>query len=134
VLIIDEYGEINGLVTLRDVLEAITGEFKPRRLDEAWAVQREDGSWLLDGLIPVPELKDRLGLKSLPEEDRRRYHTLSGLVMWLSGRLPQTGDVMSWENWRLEVVDLDGKRIDKILATPIPPAEASPPDAPSGPA
>ncbi len=134
VLIIDEYGEINGLVTLRDVLEAITGEFKPRRLDEAWAVQRGDGSWLLDGLIPVPELKDRLGLKSLPEEGRRRYHTLSGLVMWLSGRLPQTGDVMTWENWRLEVVDLDGKRIDKILATPIPPAEASPPDAPAGPA
>ena len=134
VLVIDEYGEINGLVTLRDVLEAITGEFKPRRLDEAWAVQRGDGSWLLDGLIPVPELKDRLGLKSLPEEGRRRYHTLSGLVMWLSGRLPQTGDVMSWENWRLEVVDLDGKRIDKILATPIPPSEASPPDAPAGPA
>ena len=134
VLIIDEYGEINGLVTLRDVLEAITGEFKPRRLDEAWAVQRGDGSWLLDGLIPLPELQDRLGLKNLPEEGRRRYHTLSGLVMWLSGRLPQTGDVMSWENWRLEVVDLDGKRIDKILATPIPPAEASHPDAPAGPA
>ena len=128
-LVIDEYGEINGLVTLRNVLEAITGEFKPRRLDEAWAVQRGDG-----GLIPIPELKDRLGLKSVPEEGKRRYHTLSGLVMWLSGELPQTGDVLTWENWRLEVVDLDGKRIDKILATPIPPAEASHPDAPAGPA
>jgi putative hemolysin len=131
VLVIDEYGEINGLVTLQDVLEAVTGEFKPRNLAEAWAVQREDGSWLLDGLIPIPELKDRLELKSLPEEDRGRYHTLSGLVMWLSGRLPQTGDVLTWENWRLEVVDLDGKRIDKVLAMRIPPAEATRSDHPA---
>ncbi|MDQ1314160.1 MAG: magnesium and cobalt exporter, family [Pseudomonadota bacterium] len=119
VLVIDEYGEINGLATLQDVLEAVAGEFKPRRQEEAWAVRREDGSWLLDGLIRIPELKDRLGLKSVPEEDRRRYHTLSGMVMWLSGQLPRTGDVLEWENWRFEVVDLDGKRIDKILATPI---------------
>jgi putative hemolysin len=133
VLVVDEYGEINGLVTLHDVLEAIAGEFKPRRLDEAWAARREDGSWLLDGLIRLPELKDRLGLKSLPEEDKGRYHTLSGLVMWLSGKLPQTGDVLTWENWRLEVVDLDGRRIDKILATSIAPAEAAPPDTPDEP-
>jgi putative hemolysin len=125
-LVIDEYGEINGLVTLRDVLQAVTGEFKPRNLEEAWAVQREDGSWLLDGLISIHELQDRLGLKSMPEEGRRRYHTLSGLVMWLSGQLPQTGDVLVWENWRFEVVDLDGKRIDKILATPIPDETAQP--------
>jgi putative hemolysin len=132
VLVIDEYGEINGLATLQDVLEVVTGEFWPRRQEEAWAVQREDGSWLLDGLIPIPELKDRLGLKSLPEAGRRRYHTLSGLVMWLSGKLPQTGDVLAWENWRFEVVDLDGRRIDKILATPIAPAEDINPDSPSG--
>jgi putative hemolysin len=124
-LVIDEYGEINGLVTMQDVLEAVAGEFRPRSLDEAWAVQRDDGSWLLDGLIPIPELMDRLGLKRVPEEGRARYHTLSGLVMWLSGRLPQTGDVLTWENWRLEVVDLDGKRIDKVLATPIAADEAS---------
>jgi len=126
VLVVDEYGEINGLVTLQDVLEAVTGEFKPRTLEEAWAVQRDDGSWLLDGLIPIPELKDRLGLKSVPEENKGRYHTLSGLVMWLSGRLPQTGDVVHWEDWRLEVVDLDGKRIDKILAAPIAPEPTQP--------
>ena len=70
VLVIDEYGEVQGLVTLQDVLEAVTGEFKPRNQEDAWAVQREDGSWLLDGLIPIPELKDRLELKSVPEEDR----------------------------------------------------------------
>jgi putative hemolysin len=86
---------------------------------------REDGSWFLDGLIPIPELKDRLGLKHVPEEDKGRYHTLSGLMMWLSGQLPHTGDVLTWEGWRLEVVDLDGKRIDKILAIPIPPAEVA---------
>jgi len=118
-LVIDEYGEINGLVTLADVLEAVAGEFTPPRQEEAWAVQREDGSWLLDGLIPIPELMDRLKLKSVPDAGRGRFHTLSGLVMWLSGTLPQTGDAMVWENWRFEVVDLDGKRIDKILATPV---------------
>lgn len=132
-LVIDEYGEINGLVTLQDVLEVVTGEFKPRSADEAWAVQRGDGTWLLDGLIPIPELKDRLGLKSVPEEERGRYHTLSGMVMWLSGRLPQTGDVLTWENWRLEVVDLDGKRIDKVLATPIASIESLSPDTPGRP-
>ncbi len=117
VLIVDEYGEVEGMVTLQDVLEAVTGEFKPRNQEDAWAVQREDGSWLLDGLIPVPELKDRLDLKAVPEEDKGRYHTLSGLLMWLLGRMPQTGDFTHWEGWRLEVVDLDGKRIDKVLAT-----------------
>ena len=126
-LVIDEYGEINGLVTLADVLQALTGEFRSRDLKDAWAVQRDDGSWLLDGLIPLHELMDKLGLKSVPEAGKRRYHTLSGLVMWLSGKLPQTGDVPVWENWRFEVVDLDGKRIDKILATPIP-AEPGHPD------
>jgi putative hemolysin len=120
VLVIDEYGEVQGLVTLQDVLEAVTGEFRPGNQADAWAVQREDGSWLLDGLIPVPELKDRLELKTVPEEDKGRYHTLSGLMMWLLGRLPQTADVATWEGWRLEVVDLDGKRVDKVLASRLP--------------
>lgn len=120
VMVVDEYGEVQGLVTLQDVLEAVTGEFKPRNQEDAWAVQREDGSWLLDGLIPVPELKDKLELKAVPEEDKGRYHTLSGLMMWLLGRLPQTGDVSTWEDWRLEVVDLDGKRVDKVLASRLP--------------
>jgi putative hemolysin len=120
VLVVDEYGEVQGLVTLQDVLEAVTGEFKPRDQKDAWAVQRDDGSWLLDGLIPIPELKDRLDWKAVPEEDKGRYHTLSGLMMWLLGRLPQTGDKTAWEGWELEVVDLDGKRVDKVLATNLP--------------
>ncbi|MGB0131111.1 hemolysin family protein [Chlorobium sp.] len=119
VFVVDEYGEIQGLVTMQDLLEAVTGEFVPRNLEDSWALQRDDGSWLLDGMIPVPELKDTLDLKSVPEEDKGLYHTLSGLLMWLLGRMPVTGDVMEWEGWRLEVVDLDGKRIDKVLASPV---------------
>lgn len=116
--VVDEYGELLGIVTLRDLLEAITGEFKPRNAEDQWAVRREDGTWLLDGLIPVPELKDRLELESLPEEER--YHTLSGMLMVLLGRLPQTADRVEWRDWRFEVVDMDGKRIDKVLAVRAP--------------
>ncbi|MDR1423776.1 MAG: hemolysin family protein [Azoarcus sp.] len=120
VFVIDEYGEVQGLVALQDVMEAVTGEFRPAHQEDAWAVRREDGSWLLDGLIALPELKDLLELKEVPEEDKGRYNTLSGMVMWLLGRLPRTGDVITWEAWRLEVVDLDGKRIDKVLASRLP--------------
>ena len=116
VFVVDEYGEVQGMITVRDVLEAITGEFTTPS-DDAWAVQRDDGSWLFDGLIPVPELKDRLELKDLPEEGRGRYNTLAGMIMLLLGRLPHTTDSVEWEGWRFEVVDLDGKRIDKVLAT-----------------
>ena len=119
VFVVDEYGEIQGLVTLQDMLEAVTGEFVPRNLEDSWAVQREVGSWLLDGLIPVPELKDTLDLRAVPEEEKGVYHTLSGMIMWLLGRLPQTGDITFWESWRLEVIDMDSKRIDKVLASKI---------------
>ena len=117
VFVVDEYGEVQGVISVRDVLEAIAGEFNAPGDGDAWAVQREDGSWLLDGLIPVPELKDRLGLKDLPEEERGRYNTLAGMVMLLLGRLPRTADVVEWKAWRFEVVDLDGKRVDKVLVS-----------------
>lgn len=129
VLVIDEYGEVEGLVTLQDVLEAVTGEFTPTNSDEAWAVQRGDGSWLLDGLIPIPELKDKLALKAAPDEHKARYHTLSGMLMWMLEKIPQAGDAAVWEQWRLEVVDMDGKRIDKVLATPLAPAGSEEPGA-----
>ncbi|MDE2083093.1 MAG: HlyC/CorC family transporter [Burkholderiales bacterium] len=117
VFVVDEYGAVQGVITERDLLEAITGEFGAPSDDDAWAVQRADGSWLLDGLIPVPELKDRLGLKSLPDEERGRYNTLAGMIMLLLGRLPATTDSVDWEGWRFEVVDLDGKRVDKVLVS-----------------
>jgi putative hemolysin len=119
VFVVDEYGAVQGVITERDLLEAITGEFGGETDDNAWAVQRADGSWLMDGLIPVPELKDRLGLREMPDEDRGRYNTLAGMVMLLLGRLPQTADAVQWEGWRFEVVDLDGKRVDKVLVTAI---------------
>lgn len=114
--VIDEYGEVQGIVTVQDLIEAITGEFKPPDATDAWALQREDGSWLLDGHIPVPELKDRLELDAVPEEDKGRYHTLSGMIMLLSGRLPRLGEKVNWEGWDFEIVDMDGKTIDKVLA------------------
>ena len=123
VFVVDEYGEVQGMITVRDVLEAITGEFSTPTDDDSWAVQREDGSWLFDGLIPTPELKDRLGLKDLPEEDRGRYNTLAGMIMLLLGRLAVITDSVEWEGWRFEVVDLDGKRVDKVLASALQPPE-----------
>lgn len=120
-VVVDEYGEIQGLVTPQDLLEAIAGEFKTPSVEDAWAIQRADGSWLLDGLIPVPELKDRLTLEAVPEEELGRYNTLSGMVMLLLGRLPHTGDVVDWTAWRFEIVDMDGRRIDKVLAVRLPP-------------
>jgi putative hemolysin len=126
--VVDEYGEVQGMVTFTDVIEAITGEFKPRTGEDAWAVQREDGSWLIDGSIPIPDLKDRLGLATVPEEESAKYHTLSGMLLLLMGRLPGTGDHTEWSTWKFEVVDMDGRRIDKVLATSValPPEPAKP--------
>ena len=116
VFVVDEYGVVQGLITPHDLLEAITGELQPRASAEAWATRRDDGSWLLDGLMPVSELKARLDIRELPEEDKGRYNTLAGLLMAVSGRLPAVGERIDCAEWRFEVVDLDGKRIDKVLA------------------
>lgn len=117
VFVVDEYGVVQGLMTPRDLLEAITGELQPGAQADAWATQREDGSWLLDGLMPVNELKSRLDIKDLPEEDRGRYNTVAGLLMSVSGRMLATAERIECAGWMFEVVDLDGKRIDKVLAT-----------------
>jgi putative hemolysin len=114
--VVDEYGEVMGLITLQDLIESITGEFATDDPQESWAIKREDGSWLLDGHIPIPELKDSLELDSVPEEELGRYHTLSGLMMLLSGKVPHTGDLVQWGGWQFEIIDMDGKTIDKVLA------------------
>ena len=119
VLVVDEYGELQGLVTQQDLLETLAGDFQQEDGEDNWAFQRADGSWLLDGLIPLPELKDCLELVRLPEEEKHHYHTLGGLIMLLLGRLPQTGDLVTLEQWQLEIVDMDGLRIDKVLAMPL---------------
>jgi putative hemolysin len=125
VFVVDEYGAVQGVITERDLLEAITGEFSAPTDEDAWAVQRADGSWLMDGLIPATELKDRLGVKLLPEEERGRYNTLAGMIMLLLGRLPRTADVVEWDGWQFEVVDLDGKRVDKVLVHRVEPSPTS---------
>ncbi|GAB3656947.1 hemolysin family protein [Ramlibacter alkalitolerans] len=120
VFVVDEYGVVQGLITPHDLLEAITGELQPSGDTEAWATRRDDGSWLLDGLMPVAELKARLDIRGLPEEDKGRYNTLAGLLMSLSGHLPRPGERIDCGDWVFEVVDLDGRRIDKVLAQAVP--------------
>ena len=116
VFVVDEYGVVQGLVTPLDMLEAITGELQPGAQIDAWATQRADGSWLIDGVMPVSELKARLDIKELPDEDKGRYNTVAGLLQSVSGLLLNTGDKVECADWLFEVVDLDGKRIDKVLA------------------
>ena len=120
VFVVDEYGVVQGLVTPLDMLEAITGELQPGAQIDAWATQRTDGSWLIDGVMPVSELKARLDIKELPDEDKGRYNTVAGLLQSVSGRLLKTTDKVECAGWQFEVVDLDGKRIDKVLATAMP--------------
>ncbi|MDO9112365.1 MAG: hemolysin family protein [Polaromonas sp.] len=119
VFVVDEYGVVQGLMTPMDMLEAITGELQPGAQVDAWATRRADGSWLIDGVMPVSELKARLDIRELPDEDRGRYNTVAGLLQSVSGRLLGTGDLVDAAGWRFEVLDLDGKRIDKVLVSQI---------------
>jgi putative hemolysin len=121
VLVVDEYGVVQGLLTPLDLLEAITGELQPGAQIDAWATQRDDGSWLLDGVMPVGELKVRLNIDELPDEARGRYNTVAGLLMSVSGHLPTCGERIVCGDWLFEVMDLDGKRIDKVLAVRLNP-------------
>ena len=114
VFVVDEYGDLKGIVTLQDLLEALTGEFILGEGEDAYVIRRDDGSLLLDGMLPIVDLKDCLSLDDLPEEGN--YQTLNGLIMLLMGRMPATGDKVVVQNWQLEIVDMDGRRIDKVLA------------------
>ncbi len=116
VFVVDEYGVVQGLMTPRDLLEAITGELQPGMPTDAWATRRDDGAWELDGLMPVSELRARLAIRELPEEDRGRYNTVAGLLMSVSGQLPAVGEIIECAEWTFEVLVLDGRRIDKVLA------------------
>jgi len=120
-LVIDEYGGLLGMVTLYDILTAIVGDIPTEgETDEPQVVQREDGSWLLDGLLAVDELKDLLDLPDMPEEDRVGFQTLGGFVMSQIGSIPSAGQHFDWENYRFEVMDMDGRRVDKVLVSPVP--------------
>ncbi len=120
-LVIDEFGGLQGMVTLIDILEAIVGDL-PGLGEEAKpeSLQREDGSWLLDGLLPVDEMMDLLKLSSLPVESRNQFQTLGGLVMASLGRIPQSGDHFEWQGLKFEVLEMDGFRVDKVLVSSFP--------------
>jgi putative hemolysin len=114
-LVIDEFGGVQGLLTINDILEEIVGQIE---LEEPQATQRQDGSWLLDGMLEVDQFKEIFKLETLPHEDE--YETLSGFVMMSLGRVPQSADHFEWKDYRFEVIDMDGRRVDKILVTTLP--------------
>jgi len=123
-LVVDEYGGVEGLVTLNDILEDLVGDVASVDMpEERQVVQRPDGSWLIDGKLQIDDLKEVLNIPKLPEEESGSYQTLGGLVMLQVGRVPVTGDVFEAAGHRFEVVDMDGKRVDKVLVSRVRKAE-----------
>jgi len=121
-LVIDEFGSLQGLLTINDIIEEIVGDIEV----EPQATQRQDGSWLLDGMLPVDDFKELFTLtKPLPHEDE--YETLSGFVMMSLGRVPQATDHFEWSGLRFEVMDMDGHRVDKVLVMTLPPRSPTQP-------
>ena len=120
-MVVDEYGGIQGLVTLHDLLEAITGDLEVSQRQSGEVVRRADGSWLLDGALPVHEVRDVLEMDDpLPGEEEGDYETLGGFLMFRLERIPDVGDTTDWEGRRFEVVDMDGRRVDRVLVTTDP--------------
>lgn len=115
-LVVDEYGDLQGLVTLNDVLEAIIGDIPSAEVaTESLAVQREDGSWLVDGMLSIDKLKELFDMDELPKEESGNYHTVGGFVMMQLGRVPKKADYIDWGGFRFEVVDMDRNRVDQLL-------------------
>ena len=115
-LVVDEYGVVQGLLTPRDLLEAITGELKSAEADDAWAIPDEDGTWQLDGGMPIAELKSRLDIEHLPDESEGHYNTLAGLLLAEAGQMLSTHDVVQVGDWQFEVMRVDGHRIEEVRA------------------
>jgi putative hemolysin len=119
-LVVDEYGVIQGLVTVNDILVELVGDFPSiEDADEPQAVQREDGSWLLDGMLPVDDFFELFGIEEISSENRGSYHTMGGFVITNMGKIPTAAEHFEWNGLRVEVVDMDGNRVDKILVMPI---------------
>ena len=114
VLVVDEFGVVQGLLTLADILEEIVGVIE----GEPQATQRQDGSWLLDGKLPNDEFKEIFNIRRLPDEEE--FETLGGFVMLQLGRIPQPSDQFEWNGLCFEVMDMDGNRVDKILVSTLP--------------
>jgi putative hemolysin len=118
-LVVDEYGVIQGLVTLNDIMSEIVGDVPSTDgQDQPQAVQREDGSWLLDGMLPVEEFLELFGMEQWESDERGSYQTLGGFVITHLGRIPAAADHFEWQSMRIEVMDMDGNRVDKVLVVP----------------
>ncbi|MDF5734352.1 MULTISPECIES: hemolysin family protein [unclassified Nostoc] len=118
-LVVDEYGVIQGLVTLNDIMSEIVGDVPSTDgQDQPQAVQREDGSWLLDGMLPVEEFLELFGMEAWQPDERGSYQTLGGFVITNLGRIPAAADYFEWQSMRIEVMDMDGNRVDKVLVVP----------------
>ena len=118
-LVVDEYGVIQGLVTLNDIMSEIVGDVPSTDgQDQPQAVQREDGSWLLDGMLPVEEFLELFGMEKWQSEESGSYQTLGGFVITHLGRIPAAADHFEWQSMRIEVMDMDGNRVDKVLVVP----------------
>ena len=129
-LVLDEYGGLLGMVTLYDILRAIVGDIPgPDDSNEPQIILREDGSWLLDGLLSIDEVKELLNIDQLPDEARIGYQTLGGFLLSQLGSIPSSGQHFTWNNIRFEIIDMDGRRIDKVLVkrNPILPGEQTTP-------
>jgi putative hemolysin len=118
-LVVDEYGDFEGIVTLNDILQALVGDIAgPGEETDPAVVKRDDGSWLLDGMLGLDQLRDITGLAAVPQEEEADFHTLGGFVMSRVNRVPIVGDKFLLEGWRFEVVDMDGRRVDRVLVVP----------------
>jgi putative hemolysin len=119
-IVLNEYGGTEGMVTLEDVFEELVGEIRDehRRNEEQKFVRREDGSWLIDGNVTIPVLVERLDIEEHEDLVDRDFNTLGGLILDQLGRIPNVGDTVDWNGLHLEVVDMDGKRIDRVLVRP----------------
>jgi putative hemolysin len=119
-IVLDEYGSVRGVVTLTDILEAIVGDIPHiQELAEPQIVQREDGSWLVDGMLSVEEFKEAVQIDELPGEKSGVFQTMGGFIMMRLERIPVTGDHFNWDGYRFEVVDMDEHRVDKLLVSPM---------------
>ena len=114
-IVLDEFGAVEGLVTVTDLLEAFVGSLPTDAAAERAIVVRADGSWLVDGATPIDDVSNEIGMDDLPEGEAGAYHTLGGFVMARLGRIPRTADSFEWGGMRFEVIDMDGRRIDKVM-------------------
>jgi len=118
-LVLDEFGNFQGLVTLNDILEALVGEIRSQSIQEPLIIQRNNGSFLVDGVLTIYELKKKLKLKELTNKDLTNYQTVAGFIIAHLEKIPKTGDVFEKSGYKFEIIDMDNNRVDKVLITPL---------------